>query len=177
MKVVVSCTNRSQAKTFVVAQKIFQIITKKEPTVFIDLKSIPFSQIEKPYESFSKIQKEIDILNKSTGTILVFPEYNGSYPGIFKYFLDHWHETKTFVNKFFCLVVIGSGIGTGTQALRHIQNILLHRRSYIFPQFTQIHSTLIENKKIKDKKIINRLEDQMKNFLFYSNKHSTLKIK
>ena len=159
MKTVLSCTNRSGSKTSVIAQIVFERAQKKGVCHFMDLQNIPLFKIEKPYEKFDVIQKEIDLLNRSSGVFLVFPEYNGSFPGFFKYFLDHWHETKTFKNKVFFLAVVGSTQASGLQALRHLQGVLLHRRAFIFPEILQVHASQVEEEQGKiDPQILERLQ-------------------
>ena len=169
MNTIVSCTNREDSKTYAVAGKVLEIAKKHQPSItFMDLCSLPFFKIQQPYKKFDCIQKEINQLNKSKNIILVCPEYNGSYPGIFKYFVDHWSYPETFKDKHFCLVIVGSGMGTGTRALQHLQSILLYRKAWVFPDSVQIHSSLIENGQIKSTEILTRLENQIQNF-FQSN--------
>ena len=173
MKSVVSCTNRKNSRTFVIAQKIFQIFETLQANTshLIDLAHTPLWAIKNPYQTPpSEIQKEIETLHASLGVVLVVPEYNGSFPGIFKYFVDHWDEKITFQHRSFCLIGLGSSIGYGSQALDHTRSVLSHRKAHIYPQYTLIRSSLIEDGTIKDQEMISRLEKQMKGFSHFIDK-------
>lgn len=174
---IISCTNRKNSKTYSVSKYIFEIYKKFNftPSHLLDLQTIPLFQIEEPYKKATEIQKEINLLNQSQGIILIIPEYNGSYPGIFKYFVDHWDEKKTFAFKPYCLIGIGNGLKGGIQALKHMQNILFHRKAFIYPEFTLINSEDIQDKQILKSDIVQRLEKQAQGFYQFSkNNHPPL---
>ena len=173
---ILSCTNRQGSKTLSAAKKVFEIYQKKikKPSaVLIDLKTLPLNLIKKPYQQAQEIKKEIDTLNKSKGVVLVLPEYNGSYPGIFKYFLDHWDETKTFKAKPFFLIGIASGQSQGHFAVNHIQSVLLHRKSYIFPECIFISARQIKKTSL-DKNVLLRIEKQLKRFCQFTKKLNSI---
>lgn len=55
--------------------------------------------------------------------VFIVPEYNGSFPGILKTFIDGMTYPNTFRNKKCALVGISSGIGGGGIALSHLTDI------------------------------------------------------
>lgn len=137
---VLSCTNRKNSKTLILAEQLVEIYKElQQSPLLMDLQSIPLSSIKEPYACASQ-PKEVQILHKSQGIVLVIPEYNNSIPGIFKYFLDHWSEKKTISYRPFCLIGIGSGSSEGRQALQHITDILSAQRAYIYPKYVCVQS-------------------------------------
>ena len=90
---IISSTNRPGARSLEVAN-IFQGYLNKcgENSEIIDLQKINFSILdgsqysENQPESITNIKAK---LNSARGFVFVVPEYNGSMPGILKYFIDY----------------------------------------------------------------------------------------
>lgn len=55
--------------------------------------------------------------------VFIVPEYNGSFPGVLKAFIDGMTYPNSFRNKKCALVGISSGIGGGGIALSHLTDI------------------------------------------------------
>ncbi len=55
--------------------------------------------------------------------VFIVPEYNGSFPGILKSFIDGMSYPNSFRNKKCALVGLSSGIGGGGIALSHLTDI------------------------------------------------------
>ena len=94
-------TNRPGSNTRKVARNVEEVYSGLEvPLNVLDLAELPpeifspGSYAEKPTGS-SRIAE--DVVN-ATGLIVVTPEYNGSVPGILKYFIDMLKFPAPFVN-------------------------------------------------------------------------------
>ena len=166
---VISCTNRPCSKTLTVSKKITEFY---QSCSLLDLTQTLIFQIKDVYKDSSPIKKELEVIHQSQGVVLVLPEYNGSYPGIFKYFLDHWDEVQTFSNRVFCLVGIGMSVGAGIGAVRHIQNVLNHQGAVVYPKSVYVHgSTVDENHQtISQTVLIDRLKQQAQDFQNFTQK-------
>jgi NAD(P)H-dependent FMN reductase len=55
--------------------------------------------------------------------VFVVPEYNGSFPGILKTFIDGMTYPNIFMNKKCAMIGISSGIGGGGIAMSHLTDI------------------------------------------------------
>src|SRR3954462_10649172 len=90
--VVLSCTNRPDSNTLKVS-KIYQkmLLDKNKEAVILDFCQLPqniaFAEtFGKRSEEYAKIIEEY--VSSSRKFIFVMPEYNGSFPGILKTFID-----------------------------------------------------------------------------------------
>ena len=170
MKYIISATNRANSKTFKTArivQKIYQNLDC--PIEIISLKSIDFSAlIKKPYSNSldKNIQQVITKINKSSGLVIICPEYNGSFPGIFKFFIDHWTYPETFEFRPMSFIGLGGQWG-GLRAVEQMKQIMGYRKAFIYPEsvFLRNIEALLKQNKIQDPQITALLNKQAKNFL------------
>lgn len=98
------------------------------PSEFIDLKELPqdfsFSalyQNQGKNEDFIPFQEQIDALDK---LVFIVPEYNGSFPGVLKTFLDGLRYPDTMKDKKVALVGVSSGVQGNAVGLSHLDDIL-----------------------------------------------------
>ena len=172
MKYIISATNRPKSNSFIVAQIIQKIYRNlKAPIEIISLQDVPFqSLISNPYPAIlpKEVEKIIVKLNKSAGLVIVCPEYNGSFPGIFKFFIDHWSYPETFEYRPMTFVGLGGRFGA-LRAVEQMQQIMGYRNGFIYPErvFLQNISEQIVQGKIKDKEIRDLLYQQAKGFLTF----------
>jgi chromate reductase, NAD(P)H dehydrogenase (quinone) len=107
-------------------------------TQLIELEKLPLNLLSgSQYGAKDKmppeISKTIDSLNESQGFYIVCPEYNGSMPGVLKYFIDFWEYPKTFENRPVAFVGLGGKFG-GLRPVEHLQQVFGYRNAYIFPE-------------------------------------------
>ncbi|CAN5657965.1 hypothetical protein BH10BDE1_BH10BDE1_27130 [soil metagenome] len=74
-----------------------------------------------------------DKVEHSDGLIIVTPEYNGSFPGALKYFIDHLRYPEAFEARPICFVGIGGMFG-GLRPVEHLQQVFGYRNAYVFPE-------------------------------------------
>ena len=134
----------------------------------ISLKDLPFEGLlKKPYQELPPpFKKQVTKLNQSSGFTIVCPEYNGSFPGIFKFFIDHWSYPETFEFRPIAFVGLGGRFG-GLRSVEQMQQIMGYRNAFIYPEriFLQNISSLLADKKIKDLEINKLLNKQVRGFL------------
>ncbi|NHE58021.1 NADPH-dependent FMN reductase [Cyclobacterium plantarum] len=127
IKIIVS-TNRKQAVSASVAELYREILAHNgAESEVINLTELPddfvFTAL---YENNGKNKAYNAIHNRvKEGAKFVFivPEYNGSFPGILKSFIDGMTYPNSFRSKKCALVGISSGIGGGGIALSHLTDI------------------------------------------------------
>lgn len=118
----------------------------------LDLKDLPhdflFSAL---YENNGKNSGFNEFHNKvKEGSKFVFivPEYNGSFPGILKAFIDGMTYPNAFRNKKCALVGLSSGIGGGGIALSHLTDIFHYLGMHVLafkPKLAKIEDSLSDN--------------------------------
>ncbi len=169
MKYIISATNRPKSKTYQVAciiEKIYQALNY--PVQIISLMDIDFqSLLKNPYPNKlpENIQVVVEKINNSKALTIVCPEYNGSFPGILKFFVDHWTCPDSF-EKPMSFVGLGGRWG-GLRAVEQLQQIMAYRNAFIYPErvFLQNIENILKQGQIQDKQLLNRLNNQAKNFL------------
>ncbi len=170
MKYIISATNRPGSNSRIVSGILQEIYQKRACRAqIISLRDLPFDKLlAQPYpEKLPKeVQQVITKLNGSSAFTVVCPEYNGSFPGIFKFFIDHWSYPETFEYRPISFVGLGGRFG-GLRAVEQLQQIMGYRNAFIYPQrvFLQNISNLLSKGKITDPEIIQLLNTQAEGFL------------
>lgn len=133
--VVVSCTNRPNSNTLKVSKIYEQILKAKNVDVkILDFCALPeniaFSEVfGKRTEIYSALLEKFVIGNRKF--IFVVPEYNGSFPGILKTFLDSVHP-KDWNFKDVCLVGVSTGRAGNLRGLEHLTGIFSYLKMHVY---------------------------------------------
>jgi len=132
---IISATNRPDSNTEKVANYYKLVLKEKgvETEVF-SLKNLPESVLHSDLygKRSSEFQEIIDTyVDKQSKFIFVIPEYNGSFAGVLKVFLDAipprmWTENKA------CLVGIATGRAGNLRGMEHLTNILNYLKINVY---------------------------------------------
>jgi NAD(P)H-dependent FMN reductase len=133
---IISGTNRPNSSTRRVAGMVEALYQeRKQSALVVDLQTLPLdcfsppAYAEKP-EEFSPFVYSI---LECTGLVIVTPEYNGSMPGVLKYFIDLLPFPAALDRKPVCFVGVADGQWGGLRAVEHLQQICLYRQAHIHP--------------------------------------------
>lgn len=167
---IISGTNRKDSKTFETAkivQKEFK--TLGQETLIINLCDLPLETLHTANYGKSvppMIADVVQNLNKSDGIFIVTPEYNGSFPGILKYFIDYFSYPETFEYRPVAFVGLGWRWG-GLRPVEHLQQVFNYRNAFIYPErvFIQNAPTVIADGELKDESTLKLLQKQAKGFI------------
>ncbi|MCX7712369.1 MAG: NAD(P)H-dependent oxidoreductase [Chthoniobacterales bacterium] len=173
--VIVAGTNRSGSRSSFVASCIHKIYEElgANPEL-LDLANLPVD-IFRPdiYENKPpSLQPWLESVLSSNGLVVVVPEYNGSFPGALKYFIDLLPFPESFEHKPVCFVGIASGGWGALRAVEHLQGVFGYRYAHIFPRrvfLPQISHSIDENGSLKPD-LFARLKDQAQGFLEFIQK-------
>lgn len=80
--------------------------------------------------------------------VFIVPEYNGSFPGVLKAFIDGLAFPHTFTDKKAALVGISSGVQGAGLALSHLTDIFNYCGTHVLaqkPKLSRIEENLTEN--------------------------------
>lgn len=132
---VISATHRLDSNTEKVAKYYISELTNKGINVdLLSLKNLPESFLHS--DLFGKrsvdFQKLIDLhIESQQKFIFVLPEYNGSFAGILKVFLDAI-PPKTWWDKKACLVGVSTGRAGNLRGMEHLTNILNYLKINVY---------------------------------------------
>ena len=137
---VLSATNRPGSNTRKVAGYIQNFLQENLPKTdaveILDLQDLPpeifspRSYDEKP-KSFEKFA---NLILQTDGIICVVPEYNGGFPGVFKYFIDMLPFPASLQKKPAAFVGVAMGKFGALRAVEQMQAIWGYRHAHLFTE-------------------------------------------
>jgi chromate reductase, NAD(P)H dehydrogenase (quinone) len=133
-------------------------LTDLGPEIFL-----PSSYAAKPPAMVALQQR---ILN-AAGLHLVTPEYNGSFPGVLKYFIDLLKFPESFEHKPVAFVGEANGAWGGLRAVEQLQMVFAYRNAHLYPR--RVFISAVKEKfdaegKLNDPELMKRLEEQCAGF-------------
>ncbi len=128
MILLIATTNRKNSKTYRIAEYYQNFLTELgTETDILSLENLPedfaFSAL---YENqgknneFNQHKEKMDAANKF---VFIVPEYNGSFPGVLKTFIDGLGWPNSISKKKAAFVGISDGVLGGAHALSHLTDI------------------------------------------------------
>jgi chromate reductase len=167
MYTIISGTNRKNSMTLKMAVQYAKLLSEHNiPNQLLDLSDLPKDFIFSALygEDNPKFNDILDqyILN-AEGLIIISPEYNGSYPGILKAFIDGWSPKKLMVKKA-ALVGISSGRQGNSRGIDQLTNVLNYLAFVVAPfkiPISKVGSVLDENGIITDEELKNSIKKQI----------------
>jgi chromate reductase, NAD(P)H dehydrogenase (quinone) len=133
--IVISCTNRPDSNTL----KACRIYSEILRSLGVDSEIIDFMQLPHDIafsETFgNRSPAYTDFIKRSITPyrkfIFIVPEYNGSFPGILKVFIDSVHPSE-WADKYVCLVGIADGRGGNVRGMEHLTGILNYLKVHVY---------------------------------------------
>lgn len=136
MVTIISGTNRPQSNTLKVAQYYQKTLALKglESTIF-NLEDLPGNLIAsdlygKRSPEFEAIQ---ELVTKTTKFLFIIPEYNGSFPGVLKVFIDACNFPESFYDKKAALVGVSSGKYGNIRGIDHFGGVCSYLHLNVLP--------------------------------------------
>ncbi|MBD1430647.1 MULTISPECIES: NADPH-dependent FMN reductase [Sphingobacterium] len=146
MNLIISGTNRLGSNSLKVANYYkAELNRKSEQWEIFSLEDLPhdilFTDLYgKRSEAFSAIQAKVSAAQKF---IFIIPEYNGSYPGVLKIFIDACAYPSSFANKKAALVGVSTGKYGNIRGVDHFTGVCNYVRMHVLP--LKIHVPHIQN--------------------------------
>ena len=107
----------------------------------------------------------------AAGLHLVVPEYNGSFPGVLKHFIDLLKFPESFQDKPVAFVGVANGWFGAVRAVEQLQMVFAYRNAHLFPDrvfIPGVGKKLDVDGVIADAEIDARLAKQAKGFARYA---------
>jgi NAD(P)H-dependent FMN reductase len=133
--VIFSCTNRAESNTLKVSKIYERLLSEKQvATRLLDFRRLPDNitaaeLFGKRTEKYAELVKEFVITQNKF--IFIVPEYNGSFPGILKTFLESMHP-REWANKKACIVGVSDGRAGNLRGMDHLTGVLQYLKMHVF---------------------------------------------
>ena len=173
MITILSGTNRPGSNTRKVTAHVAALYQALHvPTHVLDLAELP-PEIFSPTAYAAKpagLARFTDAILTADGLVIVTPEYNGSVPGILKYFIDMLPFPESFEQRPVCFVGLAAGIWGALRPVEQLQAIFGYRNAYIFPDrvfLSGITKLLDESGRLTNPALEQRLASQAAGFVSF----------
>jgi len=154
MITIISGTNRPQANARIIADIYAGLLNERGITnQVLDLIDLPNDFIQTAlykncgqHEGFNQLTQ---LLEKSEKVVFVIPEYNNSFPGVLKAFIDGLSYPNALRHKKSALIGISTGTQGGALAISHFTDVLNYLGVHVLaakPRLMFIHKNLSEGK-------------------------------
>jgi NAD(P)H-dependent FMN reductase len=104
---------------------------------------------------------------KSAGLHVVVPEYNGSYPGVLKYFIDMLKFPESFERKPVAFVGEAAGQWGALRAVEQLEGVFGYRNAHRYPRrifIPAVHTKFDASGAFADEAILKMLDEQCAGF-------------
>lgn len=171
MMTIISGTDRPESNSYKVAQNYAIEAAKQGIEVReLDLETFPLSWFSK--STYGSPEKEFLALIEerivpASRLIFIVPEYNGSFPGILKLFIDTVNPA-VWTGKKAALAGLATGRAGNQRGLDHLTTVLHYLKMEVYSfktLFSSIHMHLNENGKIVNAEYSDLVRLQIEGFL------------
>ncbi|MDN3580180.1 NADPH-dependent FMN reductase [Mucilaginibacter flavus] len=156
MVTIIASTNRPGSSTLKMAKYYQQKLGEKGVEAnLLSLGQLPANLLQtdlygKRSAEFSEIQ---EIVTQTDKFLFIIPEYNGSYPGVLKVFIDACSFPDSFYDKKAALVGVSSGKYGNIRGIDHFTGVCHYVHLNVMP--LKLHIAAIHKEFDADGKLIN----------------------
>ncbi len=178
MITIISCSNRKGNATYAFAHYCHRILQSKtkEEVRLLDLTELPtdivhLDMYDPASQSPAVAKIQDDYMLPAKKFVFILPEYNGSFPGILKLFIDACSirlYRETFKGKKAALVGIATGRAGNLRGMDHLTGVLHHVGTHVLPNklpISRIKDLLNDEKELNDADTQKALDQQMTELL------------
>lgn len=153
MVTIISGTNRPGSNTLKVAKYYQKVLSEKglQANIF-SLEQLPETLISsdlygKRSPEFEPIQ---ELMTNTSKFLFIIPEYNGSFPGVLKTFIDACQFPESFYDKKAALVGISSGKYGNIRGIDHFGGVCSYLHLNVLPLRIHISTIKMELNELED---------------------------
>jgi chromate reductase, NAD(P)H dehydrogenase (quinone) len=170
--VIIPGTNRANAVSLTCAQlveKDYRALGCTTDLLTLDLEAdflAPSAYGQKTPAINSRVERYL----KADGAVFIIPEYNGSYPGVLKLFVDMLPDKTSFNKRPCAFIGIAAGQFQALRAVEHFQGVAAYRNAYLFPNrifIGAVHKAFTADGQLTDPALRDRFSSQAKDFLAF----------
>lgn len=158
MNLIISGTNRERSNSLKIAKYYQQELQLRgECWDLLSLADLPDRVTHtdlygKRSEEFERIQERVTQAEKF---VFIIPEYNGSFPGVLKVFVDACAFPMSFLDKKAALVGVSTGKYGNIRGVDHFTGVCNYLRMHVLP--LKIHLSKIHDELDDDGQLIDEL--------------------
>lgn len=173
MITIISGTNRPHSNTLKIAKYYQQGLTERGlKSQLLDLQQLPPDLIisdlyGKRSQAFEPFQ---ELISQTDKFLFVIPEYNGSFPGVLKTFIDACTFPDSFYDKKACLVGISSGKYGNIRGIEHFNGVCAYLHLHVMPlrlHISAIKTELDANEQLFKEDTLKFVNQQLDKFAGY----------
>lgn len=172
--ITVICTTDRQGSNTRKATQLYldNLYAMGETVQLLDIKDVKLEWIAR--SNYGKNCTEFeDIITKYIRSvdkmILIVPEYNGSFPGLFKFFIDACDQ-HTFRDKKLALMGLAAGRSGNVRGIDHLTGVLHYLGAEVYSKkvyLSLVNLSLSASGQLENETLENEIREQMKGFLAY----------
>lgn len=163
---ILSGTNRSDSNTRHIARYYQQVLAQKG--VEAQLVLLEGMNVQERTPELEKLEAEW--LIPSNRFIIIAPEYNGSFPGVLKAFIDQTNIKKVWWGKRALLTGVSTGRAGNLRGMEHLTGVLNYLKVVVHPNklpISVVDRLLDEQKVVVDPATQQAIEHQIEEFLTF----------
>lgn len=173
MVTIISGTNRANSSTLKLAQYYKKKLQEKGLDAgLLSLTDLPGNLIEsdlygKRSSEFEPIQ---DIITKTQKFLFVIPEYNGSFPGVLKTFIDACDLPESFYEKKAALVGLSAGKYGNIRGIDHFTGVCHYLHLHVMPlkiHIASVKQEFDENNNLFKEDTVKYTDEQIDKFILF----------
>lgn len=168
---IISSTDRPNSNALRVSNYVKTLYEKQGIDIeVISLEDFPLEEVKggKYGKELPAVEKFRKPIVEADGLIFVIPEYNGSFPGILKLFVDYLPFPKAFEKMPMAFIGEAAGAFGALRSVEQFQMIANYRNALQFPErvfIPRVKDEFEEGKGLKDSFKQDLLESQTINFI------------
>ncbi|MGN8224870.1 NADPH-dependent FMN reductase [Gracilimonas sp. BCB1] len=168
---IISSTDRPSSNALKVSRYVKGLYEKKGvDTEVISLQDFPLEEVVggRYGKKLPAIEEFREPVLNADGLVFVIPEYNGSFPGILKMFIDYLPFPEAFEKMPMAFIGEANGAFGGLRAVEQFQMVANYRNALQFPErvfIPRVEKEFSETEGIKDDFKQSLLESQVENFV------------
>ncbi|MDF2432899.1 MAG: hypothetical protein JWP44_2530 [Mucilaginibacter sp.] len=173
MVTIISSTNRPGSSTLKLS-KYYQNRLKEKglDAGILSLTELPANIIES--DLYGKRSKEFEpiqqIVTQTQKFLFVIPEYNGSFPGVLKTFIDACTFPESFYEKKAALVGLSSGKYGNIRGIDHFTGVCHYLHLHVMPlkiHIASVRKELNEQSNLFEKDTLKFTDEQIEKFIAF----------
>ncbi|CAN5309556.1 hypothetical protein BH09BAC6_BH09BAC6_30790 [soil metagenome] len=173
MVTIISATNRPGSSTLKVAQYYQKRMAEMgQQAGLLSLTQLPDNFIKSDLygERSAEFRPIQEIITGTEKFIFIIPEYNGSFPGVLKTFIDGCNFPESFYEKKAALVGLSSGKYGNIRGIDHFTGVCHYMHLNVLPlkiHIAAIHQELDNNLSLFKADTVKFTDEQMRKFIVF----------
>lgn len=168
---IISGTDRPNSNALKISEYVKSLYEiKGVDTEVLSLENFPLEEVAggRYGKKLPEVEKFIEPIIRADGLIFVIPEYNGSFPGVLKVFIDYLPFPKAFEKMPMAFIGEANGAFGGLRSVEQFQMIANYRNALQFPErvfIPRVKEEFVVGEGLKDPFKQKLLHSQVQNFV------------